>query len=94
QILGTLQALETRDPRLAIAPMTPVKSASPAGFEPTPEAVHLLAEAGRLAFADRALYVADADFTPVPVAGLVAPGYLAQRAMLICERSMGIAKPG
>ena len=94
QILGTLQALETRDPRLAIAPMTPVKSASPAGLEPTPEAVHLLAEAGRLAFADRALYVADADFTPVPVAGLVAPGYLAQRASLIGERSMGIAKPG
>ncbi|MBU0801236.1 MAG: gamma-glutamyltransferase, partial [Alphaproteobacteria bacterium] len=59
QILGTLQALETRTPRLAIAPMTPVKSASPAGLEPTPEAVHLLAEAGRLAFADRALYVAD-----------------------------------
>lgn len=94
QILGTLQALETRNPRLAIAPMTPVKSASPAGLEPTPEAVHLLAEAGRLAFADRALYVADADFTPVPVAGLVAPGYLAQRATLIGERSMGIAKPG
>lgn len=94
QILGTLQALETRDPRLAIAKMTPIKSASPAELEPTPEAVHLLAEAGRLAFADRALYVADADFTPVPVAGLVAPGYLAQRATLIGERSMGIAKPG
>lgn len=94
QILGTLQALETRTPRLAIAPMTPVKSASLAGLEPTPEAVHLLAEAGRLAFADRALYVADADFTPVPVAGLVAPSYLAQRATLIGERSMGIAKPG
>ncbi|MBJ2288036.1 gamma-glutamyltransferase [Pseudomonas sp. MF6755] len=94
QILGTLQALEARDPRLAIAPMTPVKSASPAGLEPTPEAVHLIAEAGRLAFADRALYVADADFTPVPVAGLVAPNYLAQRAALIGERSMGIAKPG
>ncbi|HCT03953.1 MAG TPA: gamma-glutamyltransferase [Pseudomonas sp.] len=94
QILGTLQALEARDPRLAIAPMTPVKSPSPAGLEPTPEAVHLLAEAGRLAFADRGLYVADADFVPVPVAGLVAPGYLAQRASLIGERSMGIAKPG
>ncbi len=94
QILGTLQALEARDPRLAIAPMTPVKSTSPAGLEPTPEAVHLIAEAGRLAFADRALYVADADFTPVPVAGLVAPNYLAQRAALIGERSMGIAKPG
>lgn len=94
QILGTLQAVEARDPRLAIAPMKPVKSASPADLEPTPEAVHLIAEAGRLAFADRALYVADSDFTPVPVAGLVAPNYLAQRATLIGERSMGIAKPG
>ena len=94
QILGTLQALEARDPRLAIAPMTPVRSGSPAGLEPRPEAVHLIAEAGRLAFADRALYVADPDFTPVPVAGLVAPDYLAQRARLIGERSMGIAQPG
>ena len=94
QILGTLQALQARDPRLAIAPMTPLKSASHAGLEPTPEAVHLIAEAGRLAFADRALYVADADFVPVPVAGLVAPDYLAQRAALIGERSLGIAQPG
>ncbi|WLD69618.1 MULTISPECIES: gamma-glutamyltransferase [Pseudomonas] len=94
QIMGTLQALEARDPRLAIAPMRPVKSASPAGLEPVPEAVHLIAEAGRLAFADRALYVADADFVPVPVAGLVAPSYLAQRAALIGDRSLGIAKPG
>ncbi|WLG40237.1 gamma-glutamyltransferase [Pseudomonas rhodesiae] len=94
QILGTLQALEARDPRWAIASMTPLKSPSPAGLEPTPEAVHLLAEAGRLAFADRALYVADTDFTPVPVAGLIAPDYLAQRATLIGERSMGVAKPG
>lgn len=94
QILGTLQAVEARDPRLAIAPMKPVKSTSPAGLEPTPEAVHLIAEAGRLAFADRGLYVADADFVPVPVAGLVAPDYLAKRAALIGERSMGVAKPG
>ena len=94
QILGTLQALEARDPALAIAAMQPQKSPSPAGLEPTPEAVHLLAEAGRLAFADRGLYVADADFVPVPVAGLVAPDYLAKRAALIGARSMGIAKPG
>ena len=94
QILGTLQALQAQDPSLAIAAMQPVKSPSPAGLEPTPEAVHLLAEAGRLAFADRALYMADSDFIPVPVAGLVAPDYLAKRAALISERSMGIAKPG
>ncbi len=94
QILGTLQALEARDPRLAIAPMASVKSTSAAGLEPTPEAVHLIAEASRLAFADRGLYVADADFVPVPVAGLVAADYLATRAALIGERSLGVAKPG
>ncbi|MBT2373551.1 gamma-glutamyltransferase [Pseudomonas fluorescens] len=94
QILGTLQALETRDPRLDLAPLKPVKIDSPAGLEPMPEAVHLIAEADRLAYADRALYVADSDFVPVPVAGLVAPDYLASRAALIGDRSMGVAKPG
>ena len=94
QILGTLQALETRDPRFALTPLKPVKTNKPAGIEPTPEAVHLISEAERLAYADRALYVADADFVPVPVKGLVAPAYLADRAALIGDRSMGTAKPG
>ena len=56
--------------------------------------MHLIAEAERLAYADRGLYVADSDFVPVPIAGLVAPSYLADRATLIGERSMGTAKPG
>jgi len=94
QILGTLQALETRDPRLSLTPLKPVKTDKPAGIEPAPEAVHLIAEAERLAYADRAQYVADTDFVPVPVKGLVDPGYLASRASLIGERSMGSAKPG
>ncbi|MGY2216997.1 gamma-glutamyltransferase [Pseudomonas sp. SDO5522_S412] len=94
QILGTLQALEARDPRMALASLKPVKSDSPAGLEPVPEAVHLIAEADRLAYADRAQYVADSDYVPVPVAGLIAPNYLASRAALIGERSMGVAKPG
>ena len=47
------------------------------------EAVHLVAEAGALAFADRNAYVADADFVPVPAAGMLDPGYLAGRAELI-----------
>jgi gamma-glutamyltranspeptidase/glutathione hydrolase len=94
QILGTLQALETRDPRFALVPLKPVKTDKPAGTEPAPEAVHLIAEAERLAYADRALYVADADFVPVPVKGLVDPAYLASRAALIGDRSMGVAKPG
>jgi gamma-glutamyltranspeptidase/glutathione hydrolase len=94
QILGTLQALETRDPRLSLTPLKPVKTDKPAGIEPAPQAVHLIAEAERLAYADRAQYVADSDFVPVPVKGLVDPGYLASRASLIGERSMGTAKPG
>lgn len=94
QILGTLQALEARDKRLALAPLKPVKTSAPAGIEPTPQAVHLISEAERLAYADRAQYVADTDFVTVPVKGLVDPAYLASRAALIGERSMGTAKPG
>jgi len=94
QTLGTLQALETRDPRLSLAPLKPVKTNKPAGIEPAPQAVHLIAEAERLAYADRAQYVADTDFVPVPVKGLLDPAYLASRASLIGERSMGSAKPG
>jgi gamma-glutamyltranspeptidase/glutathione hydrolase len=94
QILGTLQALENRDKRLSLSAMKPVKTTAPAGFEPAPEAVHLISEAERLAYADRAQYVADADYVPVPVKGLVDPTYLASRAALIGERSMGTASPG
>ena len=94
QILGTLQALEARDKHYALAPLKPVKTNAPAGIEPDPQAVHLISEAERLAYADRAQYVADTDFVPVPVKGLVDPSYLASRAALIGERSMGTAEPG
>lgn len=47
------------------------------------DAVHLFAEAGRLAYADRDRFLADADFVPVPVPGLIDPAYLAARARLI-----------
>ncbi len=59
------------------------------------EAVHLISEASRLAFADRARYLADSDFSPVPVRGLLDGGYLASRAGLI-DRQMsgGRASPG
>jgi len=46
-------------------------------------AIHLFAEAQRLAFADRNLYLADADFVPAPVEALLAPDYLRGRARLI-----------
>ena len=59
------------------------------------EAVHLMSEAGRLAFADRAKYVGDDRFVDVPVQGLVDKGYIAGRAALIRpEKSMGVAKAG
>jgi gamma-glutamyltranspeptidase/glutathione hydrolase len=61
-----------------------------------PGAVHLFAEAGKLAFADRDRYLADTDFVPAPILGLIDPGYLASRAKLIDpERDNGIpASPG
>ena len=59
------------------------------------EAIHLFAEAGRLAYADRDHYVGDPDFIRVPAAGLVDPAYLRERAALIRrERSMVRAEPG
>ncbi len=63
---------------------------------PSIEAVHLLAEAGRLAYADRARYLADGDFVSVPLRGLLDGDYLRARSRLIDpERAMpGPAAPG
>jgi len=59
------------------------------------EGFHLFAEAGRLAYADRDRYLADSDFVPVPVAGLIDRTYLAGRSRLIDpERDHGRAEPG
>jgi gamma-glutamyltranspeptidase / glutathione hydrolase len=56
---------------------------------------HLIAEAQRLTYADRERYLADPDFIPVPVAGLLAPDYLAARARLIAtDRAMPGVAPG
>lgn len=49
----------------------------------SPTAWHLIAESMRLAYADRARYSGDADFVPVPVAGMIDAGYLASRSALI-----------
>lgn len=59
------------------------------------DAVHLLSEAYRLAYADRAKYIADPDWVSVPTAGLLDAGYLAQRARLIRpDRSLGMPTAG
>jgi gamma-glutamyltranspeptidase/glutathione hydrolase len=67
-----------------------------AGVRPgSSQAVHLLTEAERLAFADRNRYGADERFVPVPVSALLDRGYLAARSRLIRpERSMARAAPG
>jgi gamma-glutamyltranspeptidase/glutathione hydrolase len=52
-----------------------------------PQAWYLFAEASRVMYADRDQYVADPNFVTVPVAGLVDPGYLAERVRLIGERA-------
>lgn len=59
-----------------------------------PEAIHLFAQANRLAFADRNRYVADSDFVDVPVDGLLDRDYLAKRAKMIGQHDMGEAVPG
>jgi gamma-glutamyltranspeptidase/glutathione hydrolase len=60
-----------------------------------PETVHRFAESGRLAFADRARYLADPAFVDVPVKALLDPAYLAARKALIRdEASMGRAAAG
>ena len=59
------------------------------------EAVHLLAEASRLAFADRNRFLADSDFVDVPLDRLLSQAYLQRRAGLIDpKRSLGEAEPG
>ncbi len=62
---------------------------------PGADAAHLLVEAGRLAWADRALYLADSDFVRVPLRGLLAPDYLTVRAQLIDrDRAMDLVRAG
>lgn len=43
----------------------------------------IIGDASRLAFADRGRYMADSDFVPMPIEGLVDPNYLATRAELL-----------
>ena len=66
-----------------------------AGLGLDPKSMHLVLEASRLAFADRARYMADSDFVEVPVAGLLDKDYLQGRSQLIQpSRSIGKASAG
>ena len=57
--------------------------------------IHLVSQAERLAYADRAKWMADPAYTSVPTAGLLDAGYLKSRAALINTSSdMGQAEAG
>ena len=61
---------------------------------PGADAWHLFIEAAKLAYADRGMYMADADFVDMPE-GLLDPDYLKSRADLINPKiSMGKAEAG
>jgi gamma-glutamyltranspeptidase/glutathione hydrolase len=72
-VLQTLGMLERFDLK-ALGPASPI-------------AWHLIAEAERLAFADRDLYAADPDLVPVPTPGLIDPAYIAARSALISDKA-------
>jgi gamma-glutamyltranspeptidase/glutathione hydrolase len=88
QILGMLQHTPAS---LMTSPTDTVDGA------PDPRWLHLYNEAPRLAFADRAQYVADPDFVSGPGGdwqSLLAPAYLRDRAKLIRPTAMPQASPG
>jgi gamma-glutamyltranspeptidase / glutathione hydrolase len=84
QILGMLGHTTAQGPELA-------------GGLPSPDWLHRYNEASRLAFADRAQYVADPEFVSAPAGdwrSLLAPGYLRERSQLIGNQAMKSAPAG
>lgn len=74
-----------------------MKALAPSNGVPGPDALHVFSEVGRLAYADRNRYAADTDFVPLPgrgVPSLIDKTYLATRAKLVGQRSMGEAPAG
>ena len=52
----------------------------------SPESIHLMVEAKKMAFADREAYVADPDYIDVPLDGMLSADYARQRAGQINRR--------
>ena len=75
---------------LGLLERLPFQDAAPGSAQ----ALHYFAEAGRLAYADRARYAGDPDFVSVPVGALLQKKYLDERAKSIGERSMRSATAG
>jgi gamma-glutamyltranspeptidase/glutathione hydrolase len=94
QILGLLQAVPASGPGAVAA-----GSGEPPGADGAPGAdwLHLYFEASRLAYADRAQFVADPAFVPAPAgdwASLFDRAYLQERAALIGTRRMPTVSAG
>ena len=53
----------------------------------SPEAIHLMVEAEKRVYADRATHLGDADFYPVPMEGLLDSVYIHQRMPAIPEKA-------
>ncbi len=88
---GTLAVLQIL---YLAAPSSSSSSSSPSA-PGCGDPLHLLAEAGRLAFADRNRWVADPSFVAVPVDGLLDPDYLAaRRAQMDPCRALDAVAPG
>ena len=66
------------------------------GFN-SPEAIHVMVEAKKLAWADRAKFYADPDFAKIPLAGLISKKYAGERRKLIdlnrAAKSVGAGNP-
>jgi gamma-glutamyltranspeptidase/glutathione hydrolase len=81
---------------IAVAQITALLAKHDLGATPAdtlnPKAVHLIAEAEKLAYADRERYLADPDFVAVPDAGLLDPAYIDMRRSLI-DPSQAMARP-
>ncbi len=84
QMLGILEQLENGESNFENGLMTA-------------DWMHNYLEAAKLAFADRAKYIGDWDFVDAPAGdwnSLMEPAYLAERASLVGDQSMGVAEPG
>ncbi len=55
--------------------------------------VNVMAEAMRIAFADRAVWMGDSDFAAVPIRGLLHPSYVSDRSALIIPNSRIVPNP-
>lgn len=75
--------------------LEPVPLADEPGLPIPAASAHRLVEAYRLAYADRAAWIADPDYFPVPQAALLDAGYLARRAALVQDgRAMKTVSAG